>query len=328
MQLIPHRDHFLTKFALGSLSPLINCLRLTESLTDTIRIGEVGLEGCRFTLSTLNNSLIALRQFSEKPIEIYKLDLAANNINYMTELLSTDPDSYATIPNVHTYFASGPFPDRVFAPNSLNVLFISHILSVVAVRDPAPDTIFTSLSENTEFMKRRRKYASDDFVFSLEKRHEELIKGGMVCFDVMGKPIGSPNIYELLAETVRTAYERNIVPAEHRKINMIAHFRSEEELANDIERLRDKFRLVSIERKEIVMPQYTEYLADNNKQKYAEQLTRFWHKAIGFELTKHLDHNQIDEALKHILNVYEEKVLEQPPSAVTESHSFILEKIN
>lgn len=79
--MIPRRSHWLTQFALGSLKNLTNGLLATAHLTDVIRIGDIGVEGGRFILSTIKGSITTLQEVSQKSIEVYKLDTAANNAN-------------------------------------------------------------------------------------------------------------------------------------------------------------------------------------------------------------------------------------------------------
>ena len=193
----------------------------------------------------------------------------------MLKITSEEPESYTKFKDIYTYFTSGYYMKRMHPDNSISLHVASHILTGVNVRVPATDTFYPSQSKDPEILLMRKKNAIEDLATFLQFRYSELVDGGLIYFDVMGKLPESYNFSNLIDEVLHKAISLQIVPEKFKEFGFRNHFWEKDEILAALAEFSGKLELVSYKQTEVPMPQYLEYLEDRNTEKYAEQFIIF-----------------------------------------------------
>ena len=76
------------------------------------------------------------------------------------------------------------------------------------------------------------------------------------------------------------------------------------------------------------MPQYEEFLKNDDREAFAEQICMFWKKALTFDIKMQTeDVNKVEETVESILEILKDLCVQSPPTIVAGSHHLVLEKI-
>lgn len=325
-----HSKHWLSFFALEGLEQISECLNSLSSLS-TIRISDIHLEHGRFSLLLLSRALNTFRKTHDMPIEVYRLDFQAHNYQEMIKISSEEPESYVKLPNCYTYFTSGSYMNRLHPDNSIALHITSHLLTGINVRAPAPDTFYPSVSKDEGVKNSRKIQAVEDLTKFFQVRYEELINNGRIYVDMLGTLPDENNFRVFLDKALFKAIDLKILPEEFKAFGFRTHYWETEDLMKVVDNMSGKLELVSHKEVLVTMPQYLQYLEDNNIQAYAESFLQFWKKALEFSIKFHFKgvftNAQYQEIISNLGNLILEEFKAAPPPTRANSHHLVLRKI-
>ncbi|CAG9326266.1 unnamed protein product [Blepharisma stoltei] len=328
--MIPHRSHWLTKFALSGTEEVCETLREIELLNPILKIADYHLEAGRFSLLPLSRIIKDFRNYSNTPVEIFRADIPSYNYSEMIKYHESEPESFAKLSNVFTYFSPGNHMKQIYPNNSISLQYISHLLSAFPSKQPAPDHIFPSLSSDETIKEQRIQGALKELQNCLTIKHAELIPGGRIYFDVMGT-LPQNNIFDIINKVAKNVISNNIAPPEFANISIGTHFRTRAEVENAINGVQHLYRQVSYKEVFVKMPHLEDFENDGDIDKYAEGVVLFWKKIFeiycGMHLGAKYPKEEIQNLINQILSMIRAEVVENKPIAASYSHHIILEKI-
>ena len=325
-----HSKHWLSFFALEGLEQVSESLQSLSHLP-TIRISDYHLEHGRFSLLLLSRAINSFRQSYSTPIELFRLDFPGHNYQEMIRITAEEPESYTKCSDCYTYFTQGFYMGRLHPDKSIALHVASHILTGIAVRAPAPDTFYPSASSNLEIRNARKQQAIQDLVAFLRNKHAELIDEGRIYFDVMGRLAEGNNFRSFIDKVLYKAIDLQILPEKFRSFGFRTHYWEKEEIFTALEEVKEILDVVSYKETEVIMPQYQQYLQDQDKLKYANDFALFWKMALNFSLRYHFKAEFTDLEYKSIIEKLLELIITEfvsdPPICQSFSHHVLLKRI-
>ncbi|OMJ66868.1 hypothetical protein SteCoe_36153 [Stentor coeruleus] len=148
--------------------------------------------------------------------------------------------------------------------------------------------------------------------------------------DVLGVFPDKNNYHEFLNKCFFKAMDAKIVDKRFKDFAFVQYYWTKEQLDEVLLDFEGRFRLVSYKDVIVNMPQYSEYLEDQNLEKFARNFVLFMEKALDFALRfnfkqKYTDSEYVDMNKKLCELIYDEFIRETPTARIY-SHHLVLEK--
>lgn len=324
-----HSKHWLSSFALEGLEQVTQALQSVAHFP-VVRISDSHLEHGRFSLLLLSRALKEFRLQNTTPIELFRLDFPGLNYSEMMRISNEEPESYLKLPNCFTYFTPGPYMTRMHPDQSIHLHIASHILTGVNVNILANDTFYPSNSTDALVKNTRKQDAVAFLTKWLTYRESELVRGGKIYFDVMGRFAEGNNFSKFLDKVLFKAIHLQILPEKFRNFGFRTHCWEKEDILSAVDELKGGLEIVSYKEVEVVMPEYQDFLLDQDKDKYASGFTIFWKNALAFALKFHFKTEftdaQYKEMIGKLLELIQSEFLIDSPICKTLSHHLLLQK--
>jgi hypothetical protein len=274
-------------FFLSSTEPLFQ--------TSLIRIGDFGCSEGANSISFFNKVLSSLKSKQELPsILITHCDLPENNWTSLNQTLISSKDSYLSHSSAFSSTIGRSFFSQLFPKDYLDIsysAFSFHYLSKPGERPPGDSGLYHSGVQ---------KQGIIDMSHLILTRIEELRPGG-VFFGIVGaQGIEKPVVTEAtLNEVFGKMIERALIsPEEIGSIEWNTCLLDESEWRVILEQVKNKAEVVHFNIQKSVCPYYTEYLEDQDLEKYVNGLSGFYFVLLQHVIRKCLKSENKDEIMK------------------------------
>ena len=287
-----------------------------------VTIADFGAATGLNSLKQFKPLLQRFRDVSSAPVLLYHTDRPENHWGALFSNLTSSPDTYHSIPNVHSYAVGKSFYTQLFPSNYLDIAYACasfHWLS-----QPFPTNVFASSSgfvfeSNPLVLAQHHK----DLALLLKLRFSELKPGGHLILHLLEGSYPNRSSFHPLVEVAAEMKAAGLIPDEY-----LEHFPApfaldyaEADLAT-IRSLEEKYEIV--ESKTVIedLSIYREYQKTGDLEAYAKGFTGFI-KAILYPYLKGMcTKGEEGEALIQLFFSKVEDNIRCQPQPISSSHSY------
>jgi gibberellin A4 carboxyl methyltransferase len=289
-------------------------LSLQSSNPSLILIADYGCSEGFNSNHFFNQLLSQFRAQFSTPVQITHTDLPNNNWTVVNSILNESPESYLRLPNVFSATLGRSFFNQLFPNNSilLGVAFFSfHYFSTKPVREPGEEGFLFK-----GFVEQGLK----DMRTLIRHRVNELASGGFLIFIIPYRS-SVPNM--AMAKIFFGAFQKlaqagTITEQQLKRITWNYYIAAIEEWRSALEEFTEEIEIVKQEEVKVLYPEYENYVADGDLEKYKEGLMKSIAILLKMPLFSVLDDDEIvkEEAMKRLEEVLKELIEESRDSVM------------
>lgn len=289
--------------------------------------------------SSLNTSRVVrriieeLRESSDREVMISPTYIPLANWSEYIQF-AMRPENYGGLANVYLFLRPSGIWKQIYPSASVHLVFTNHGFLPLSKVPVAPDTIWSTLSEDPQTQKELRDIGFQDLDALLTLRHRELKTGGRFVFDLFTEhehPRGS--IFHLLNHAYQKQVDSGKITQEERDRTTLRFNQRDPEVLNTIlEKHRENFRVVTNEYMPFRYPAWEQYESSKDVQAIAQEYSDWLKEWTSAGLMRSLSQNRTQEEKTAIITeMYEDLtslIAQDPIPLDLSTQSISLEKIN
>ena len=241
----------------------------------------------------------AFREQSDREIFITHTDLPNNNWNIFSNLLNTSEDSYLLLPKIYFSTVGKSFFQQLFPNESVHLGFAAfsfHYISKKPIRKP---------DDRAPRHEAMIEQAKSDMKIILQHRINELVLGGfLTAMFAATSSVPNMGFGMLLYQPFINLIEKGVISQEEIKgLEWNTCGLKIEELNEVLENFSERIEVISVQVTKEVCPYYTQFLEDNDFEKYKDSVVKSIGMLCKLPLYSILD--KPDEEKERIFELFE-----------------------